>query len=297
MKEEVIAFCVLVTASLPGIVSANRIFETEIDDLLILFRYLIGLAFTVFGIFFLLYKDYATKIFLQFYENAEIVSASVVACNTIQSGRYQVKVVFSAASPKTLLQPRGHVNPTGAGDALLQQEYMLKYDSLWLTPQGTRMDLYLIPGKPRSAITKDLLDSGRESFSWTKALSILVPGLMLVVVFISLCIDIINNFPPGSQWTGWIAFVIGSGWIVLASWSFCEYQFQDYAKMKFLSAFPVQRRDSNGNIVPPPLAMPTPTTSPVPESMTEQISSTSAVATDLSSIREPEGAYYNADMV
>lgn len=292
-KQETFALLFLVALSLPRTVFANDFFDTDIDDLLTLFRYLIGLAFTIFGMFFLVYRDYAARVFVHFYDAAEIVPGYVVACQETRKGAYQVQVVYTVPCQKApTLQPHSQLQGTESSTEeilLQQQEYMLKYDSLWLTPQGTSMDLYYIPGKPRSAVTKDRIETTRAMFSWAKSLSVLVPGTMLVVVFVSLCIDVINDFPRGSEWTGWVALVICSGWIVLASWSICDYQFQDYAKNYFLSAYPVQRRDSNGNIVPPPLAA-------IPPKKT---SSFLATLRRLGKSRtpDPDGVYYNADAI
>lgn len=297
MTKEAFSLLLLVAISLPKQGSANDLFDTDLDDLLSLFRYLIGLAFTIFGMFFLVYKDYAARVFVQFYDSAEIVSGYVVACQETSSRTHQVQVVF--AVPRAPLAQPQPMDSTAGEILLQQQEYMLKYDSQWLIPQGTSMDLYYIPGKPRSAVTKDRLESTRSMFSWAKSLSVLVPGMMLVVVFTSLCIDVINDFPNGSEWTGWVAFVICSGWIVLASWSICDYQFQDYAKKYFLSAYPVQRRDSNGNIVPPPTVVVTPKTSSFLGSIRNGLTSSSKTASsiDQDRIPDPEGVYYNADAV
>jgi len=260
MRKESVCFITIIVTAFPGNVSADRIFDVEIQDLIILFRYLIGLGFVIFGVFFLLYKDFATKIFLERYDEENKVIGLVVACDGTkgQRGRkYEVQVVYRADPPKTTPQRRRirrNEDPKAASGPLLQQEYMHKFKSNWMTPQGTILDLYLIPDQPRSAVTKDLLDTKKEFFSWTNALTILIPGCGLAAIFVDLCMDMFSNFPPDRAWVGWS---ISGAWVVLAvfvSWAICDNQFQNQTRQTFLSSYPVQRRDSNGkSVLPPPL--------------------------------------------
>lgn len=266
---------------------ADRIYDIEIRDLFALFRYLIGLAFVIFGMFYLLYKDYAVRVFLQQYDTSEKVTGLVVSCKeeqprhvsnsnsknktltSIYEGdggeeqqkqkpvkQYKVDVIYTAAMEHYEEDDRRKRKEPAVGPLLVvQQEYKHKFVSNWLAPQGTTMDLFMIPSKSRSAITREMLETNRNKFTWLHALAVLVPGLSLAGGFVWLCYDRIQNeFPPDKGWVGWVMFVTLLILIVLASFSLCDYQFQEYVFETFLSSYPIQRRDSLGNIVnqPPP---------------------------------------------
>jgi hypothetical protein len=278
MKQRIIQNLACIAIALPKNVLADRIYDIEIRDLFILFRYLIGFAFVVFGMFFLLYKDYAIGLFLKRYDDALKAKGLISSCNKLkgEAEKYKVEVVYSAALEGH--QRRRQDPPaTDVGGALLQQEYMYKFESNWVAPQGTTIDLCIIPGESRSAITEDMLEAERNKFSWANALTILLPGATLAVLFLFLCVHIITEFPRGKIWCGWVIFLIVSTFSVFSSWSICDYQFQHYALETYFSSYPVHRRDVDGNVVPPP---PPPKTIFVPLAVPSVSTNSSVVTTD-----------------
>jgi hypothetical protein len=228
-----------------------------------LIRYLIGLAFVVFGSFFLLYKKCATRLFLKRYHDPQKVTGVVIACtlntNSKTSARYDVQVVFSAA-PSNPTDYVKHPDVESFGEVALSQEYLHIFTSYWMSPPGSKIDLYCIPDRPQSAVTKDLLDEKKASFSWFAVIAVLLPAIAIGGSFVALCADVIGDFPKEKRWVGWTIFSVCTLCFFGFGWGICDDMFCEYIADNFLSSQPVYRKVST--MRPPSTIVLTPPSSP-----------------------------------
>jgi hypothetical protein len=224
---------------------SKQVFDVEIEDIFALIRYMIGLGFVVFGTFFLLYKDCAKREFLKRYQDAQILTGEVVACTlnktNYTSPRYEVHVIFTA-HPSDQTDYVKHSDPESYGGAIMSQDFLHSFISYWMAPEGSKINLYCIPDQPQSAITKDFLEEQLASFSWVAFVTILIPALGIAVLFVTLCMETIDEFPNDKHWVGWTLFGICNLAVFVLSWGACDEMFCDYAAETFLSSQPVYRK-------------------------------------------------------
>lgn len=246
-----------------GALAADRTFDVEFDDIFSILKYIFGLAAVILGVFLLTYKDIAAFQFLKRYDHAERTTGQVLSCEQLPGHArriFQVVILYTAAPPEYYVQTHssrravlGTENASGKEGPLLQQEYIRSLQTNFVTQRGTTVDMFLLPGLPRSGLTKEVLESKREEFSCLGVIMVWIPGAILAGTLLMFAIrDIDEGFPPDNEWVGW-ALVAGTCFLTtLFSWSFCDTKFQREAEETFLSAFPVHRKDAQGNIVPPP---------------------------------------------
>lgn len=226
--------------------NGQQVFQIELQDMFELIRYLIGLAFVIFGTFVLLYNGFATQVFLKNYDSAQKVNGLVISC---EAGRnpetggieYTTQAIFSTVLP-THDGYIKHPDTETAGNPMGGQEYIHRFQSNWKTPPGTSVDLYCIPQQPQSAITKEFLDQQRSSFSWLTVISVLLPAIALGGLFVGLCITEVLRSPQDKHWVGWIISAVGTLSIFFLCWGICDARFCEHAATTYLSAHPVVRR-------------------------------------------------------
>jgi len=239
----------------------KKFFDVDLIDIYHLARYMLGVACIVFAGFFLLYNTCALRIFLKRYRDPQVVNGVVVACtvnrNSNSSARYDIQVVF-AYTPTT--QTEYVKQPDVESFAGLPQEYMHVFSSYWMSPQGSKIDLYCIPDQPKSAVTKEFLDEKKASFSFLYVALMLIPILTLGAYFVSICVKIIGDFPEDKRWVGWVTFGIFSVLLLGFATATCDNAFCEYVAENFLSTQMVYRRVAVTR--PPSLIMLTPPTSP-----------------------------------
>jgi hypothetical protein len=224
----------------------------EIEDWANLIRHLIGLGFVLLVTFSIVYDDLATHIFLKNYAKAERIAGKVVSCEEMkdQVKKYEIQVVYAATSPKCAYRyihqdTTGPISTsTSSPHALLQKQYVRRFESNWMTPRGSSIDLFLIPSLPRSACTPELIDVHVQQGSKRKRRMTLVflPAMTMISIFLGLSILEILNLPePRHRLVGWIVLLGCFVLFVCLSWSFCDYHFQQSARATFMAAVPVKQ--------------------------------------------------------
>jgi hypothetical protein len=213
------ASLIIFWSSFQGVNSQGNATEIEIEAWFTLFRYLVGLGFVIFGAYTILYNDIATYIFLKKYQKATPIQGQVLSCEELPGNvkKYEIQVLYSAIVRKFASDPRLRFRYPEA--LLLQKEFLRRFESNWLIPRGSSVDLLLL---------------------------IIIPATSLIALFAGLSIREVLTFDwRTEQLLGWAFLIFCCGLFVCLSWSFCDFQFQARAKNIFFSAVPKQRKSTS----------------------------------------------------
>jgi hypothetical protein len=221
--------------------------EILIEDWFNLIRYMMGLAFLIFGILFLLYSDIGTYSLLRSYNKlGRSIPGEVLSCAEIPGHvkKFEIEVLYSAESPKYKDYRKQFRYP----DAMETREYLRRFQTDWKTPRGSMVELIILPGIPTSACTSEMIDLKLYSISKlgtlpAKLCMVLPPALTLICLFSYLAYRQVMDFSSNSSFvTSYIVVVSCLMLFVLISWSICDVQFQEMKRKVFHSAVCVRRK-------------------------------------------------------
>jgi hypothetical protein len=240
------ASLIIFWSSFQGVNSQGNATEIEIEAWFTLFRYLVGLGFVIFGAYTILYNDIATYIFLKKYLKATPIQGQVLSCEELPGNvkKYEIQVLYSAIVRKFASDPRLRFRYPEA--LLLQKEFLRRFESNWLIPRGSSVDLLLLPGFPKSGCTPEMIDAKKSQLSIARIILTIIPATSLIALFAGLSIREVLTFDwRTEQLLGWAFLIFCCGLFVCLSWSFCDFQFQARAKNIFFSAVPMQRKSTS----------------------------------------------------
>jgi hypothetical protein len=138
--------------------------EVLVEDWFDLIRYLMGLAFLIFGIFFVLYSVIATYSMLRCYnKTGRIVTGEVLPCTDVPGHvkKFEIEVLYSADTP----QFKDSRNKFRYPDAMETKEYLRRFQTDLKTPRGSMIELITLPGIPTSACTSEMIGLKLNSLS------------------------------------------------------------------------------------------------------------------------------------
>jgi hypothetical protein len=223
--------------------------EQKLENWYALARYLIALGFIIVGATQVLYGHVESYKFLKGYQNeANRIAGQVLSCDELPGHikKYEMQVLYSAPAHKCVNDRRSQFRYP---DALVDRYYLRRFETNWLTPRGSLIELLLLRGLPRSACTNEMIDSKLQQHSHTFTVMILVPSLILLSAFLYLSIAEIQKF-ANSEKEKWIAGSLLTGCLILyifLGWSTSEYRFQQRTRNIFLSAVPMRKKLSESH--------------------------------------------------
>jgi hypothetical protein len=225
--------------------------EVLVEDWFDLIRYLMGLAFLIFGIFFVLYSDIATYSMLRCYnKTGRIVPGEVLSCEDVPGHvkKFEIEVLYSADTA----QFKDSRNKFRYPDAMETKEYLRRFQTDWKTPRGSMIELIILPGIPTSACTSEMIRLKLNSLSKlgtgliAKLGLVLPPALTLIGIFSYLVYRKVTEF--SSRRTFVTSLVVVGLCLILflfISLSICDHQFQDRKRRVFHSAVCVRRKNGS----------------------------------------------------
>lgn len=226
--------------------------EVLVENWFDLVRYLLGLAFLIFGIFFLLYSDIATYSLLRGYNKfGRSIPGEVLSCTDIPGHvkKFEIEVLYSAETP----QYKDYRKQFRYPDVMETKEYLRRFQTDWKNPRGSMVELILLPGIPTSACTTEMIDMKLNKMSLLgtgligKLCVVLPPALTLIAIFSYLVYRQVTNFSSQEAYiTSSVVVVLCFLLFVFISLSVCDHKFQDLKRRVFHSAVCVSRR-KNGS--------------------------------------------------
>jgi hypothetical protein len=222
--------------------------EVFIEDWFDLVRYLMGLAFLILGVFFLLYSDIATYSLLRCYNKVGRSIPGEVLSRTDVPGhvkKFEIEVLYSAEAPRFKNSRQKFRYP----EAMETKEYLRRFQTDWMNPRGSTVELIILPGIPTSACTSEMIDLKLNSLSKlstgliAKLCLALPPVLTLIGIFSYLVYRQITEFTSEKALvTSYVVVVLCLLLFVFISVSICDHRFQDLKRRVFFSAVCVKRK-------------------------------------------------------
>jgi len=242
------------------VTTSARAEQNKIDDWIELvydlsgvIKCLLGIFFVYAGVSLLLYNHLATHKIWKKYTNensavkviGDVLSSepsSSSTTTTIQHNNgkyYNVSVLYTTTIHKYENDSR---NKFRYPNAIKHQRYLRKFTVNEPIPRGTRIDVYVLHGMPRSGCIREVIDTNIRNHSHCRTCLILVPGVCLVGIFAYLTMLELYAMEGGDdqketilQWTAVCAVLL-----VLLSCTnmWCQRRFQRELEVIFQGGIP-----------------------------------------------------------
>lgn len=206
--------------------------------------------FLLLGLHFLLYAHLATYALMKRYRDwGHLVTGDVLSCDPLQStsslskSKWEVQYLYTA-SVHTYGERTSSRLEFRYPDKLQDKRFVRRLPSDTYTPRGTKVEVLVLPGLPKSGLTSDFAEQSLSSHSHCRTIMLLVSGLCLYVIIVYLQVLQVQGYDGNDddEKVGWIVMGISHALIYCVARMWSDARWQTEWRTKYDSAVPIKTK-------------------------------------------------------
>ena len=160
------------------------------------------------------------------------------------ASRYQVVILYQAQEHKYWNNPRLRFRHPNMVET---KRYVRRFVLDEPMERGTKVEIVLLPDMPRSGCMRQLAERNVAAYSRARTVLIAVPGLLLLIIFLGLCVREVVNIgeDKGTRRVGWVVLVAALVAMFLGAKAICQVQLRRQEDRLFNCAVPMKTSGNN----------------------------------------------------
>jgi hypothetical protein len=206
-----------------------------------LVQLLLASFFVLLGLHFMLYSHLSTYSLMKEYQTKGVTHmGDVLSCDvdpSYNNAQWEIDVLYTASVNQYATRSSSRLEFRHP-EKIQYKRYGRRFPSDRAMARGTPVELWLLPGFPKSGLTRDFVQAKLAAHSHFRTILYLVPGLLLLALIIGMQVVQVQGYDDkdDGKRLGWI--VMGAVWtaifFVAGIWSDARWQAE--RRIKYNSA-------------------------------------------------------------